>query len=131
MKKSELPSTLQRSGKKAQATFAKTLEAAEEKYGAGERAQRTAFSSLKHSHEKVGDRWEPKDENGPSDAAAEGGAGSSGSTAGGVNANASKAHLYGIARELDVEGRLKMTKAEPVEAIRCANDSETRQARNK
>jgi len=73
-KKEDLPSTIQRSSKKAQETFGKTLESAEESYGSGERASRTAFSSLKHSFEKVGDHWEEKDEKGPSDAqAAQGG----------------------------------------------------------
>ncbi|MBE0009211.1 MULTISPECIES: ChaB family protein [unclassified Arthrobacter] len=130
MKKSDLPSTLQRSGKKAQDTFAKTLESAEEEYGEGERAHRTAFSSLKHTHEKVGDHWEPKEESGPSDAASERGGQNPGETAGGVNANASKAHLYGIAKTLKVQGRSRMTKAELVEAIQRANDRETRRARD-
>lgn len=129
VQKKELPSTLQRSGKKAQDTFAKTLKSAEEEYGEGERASRTAFSALKHSHEKVGDHWEPKERNGPSDAAAEAGAGKSGPSAGGVDANSSKAHLDGIARKLDVPGRSKMTKAELVKAIQKANDRETRRAR--
>ena len=127
VKKSELPSTLQRSGKKAQDTFAKTLESAQEEYGDGEQAHRTAFSSLKHTHEKVGDHWEPKDEKGPSDSVA---AGKPGTTAGGVNANASKAHLYGIARDLHVKGRSTMTKAELVDSIQRANDRETRRARS-
>ena len=39
----------------------------------GERAHRTALASLKHSFEKVGDHWEPKEQRGPSDAQAEGG----------------------------------------------------------
>lgn len=130
VKKSDLPSTLQRSGKKAQDTFAKTLESAEEEYGEGERARRTAFSSLKHTHEKVGDHWEPKEASGPSDVAAERGGQNPGETAGGVDANASKAHLYGIARTLEVEGRSRMTKSELVEAIQRANDRETRRARD-
>lgn len=130
MKKSDLPSTLQRSGKKAQDTFAKTLESAEEEYGEGERAHRTAFSSLKHTHEKVGDHWEPKEESGPSDAAAERGGRNPGETAGGVDANASKNHLYGIATTLEVQGRSRMTKAELVDAIQRANDRETRRARD-
>jgi cation transport regulator ChaB len=66
-KKSELPSTLQRSGKLAQDTFAKTYDSAVEEYGDGERAARTAYAALKHTHEKVGDHWEPKEESGPSE----------------------------------------------------------------
>lgn len=129
-KQSELPSTLRRSDDKAQRTFAKAYDAAAESYGDGERAHRVAFSALKHTHEKVGDHWEPKEEAGPSDAQAEGGAGTNLPTAGGVDANASKAHLMGIARRLDVSGRSKMTKDELVEALQRANDRETRKARD-
>jgi cation transport regulator ChaB len=125
----ELPSTLQRSGEAAQNTYAKTLESAEDQYGEGERAHRTAFAALKHTHEKVGDHWEPKEKNGPSDARAEGGADSSRQTAGGVDANASKTHLYDLAKKLDVPGRSTMTKSELVEALQKANDASTRRAR--
>ena len=125
-KKSELPSTLQRSDEKAQRTFAKAHDAAAEQYdGDAERAHRVAFSALKHSYEKVGDHWEPKEERGPSDAQAEGGAGTNRETAGGVDANASKAHLLDLARRLDVKGRSRMTKAELVEALQRANDRES------
>ncbi len=53
----ELPSTLERSDEHAQAIWAKTHDSAVESYGEGERAHRTAFASLKHSYEKVGDHW--------------------------------------------------------------------------
>ena len=69
----ELPSTLQRSNEHAQATYAKTLDSAEEQYGDGARAHQTAWAAVKHTQEKVGDHWEPKQEYGPSDAQAEGG----------------------------------------------------------
>lgn len=127
--KSELPSTLQRSGQKAQDTFAKTYDSALEQYGEEERAARTAYSSLKHTHEKVGDHWEPKDEYGPSDEHAAGGRDSDAETAGGVDANATKEHLYEVAKRLGVEGRSYMTKKELVDAIRKANDAATRRAR--
>ena len=104
-KKSELPSTIARSGKKAQRTFAKTYDSAAESYGDEERAARTAFSSLKHTHEKVGDHWEPKDEKGPSDDHAAEGRTSPKPTAEGVDANASKQHLYDVAKRLEVPGR--------------------------
>jgi cation transport regulator ChaB len=65
--KDELPSTLQRSPKKAQETWSKAHDSAVEEYGEGERAHRTAFAALKHGFEKVGDHWEGKDEKGPSD----------------------------------------------------------------
>lgn len=61
-KKSEIPSTLQRSEPKAQRTFAKAHDSAVEEYGEGERAHRVAYAALKHSYEKVGDHWEPKDD---------------------------------------------------------------------
>ena len=128
----EMPSTLKRSPEKAQDTWAKAHDSAVETYGEGERAHRTAFAAVKHSFEKVGDRWEAKDGRGPSDAQAARGAGARrGRTAGGVDANASKAHLMDIARRLDVRGRSRMTKAELVEAIQKANSRSTRRAREK
>jgi cation transport regulator ChaB len=129
----ELPSTLKRSPKKAQETWVKAHDSAVDSYGEGERAHRTAFSAVKHSFEKVGDHWEPKDHKGPSDkqAARKGAAArrSSGRTAGGVDANASKEHLLEVAKRLDVRGRSRMTKPELVEAIQKANNSRTRKAR--
>jgi len=129
----ELPSTLERSPKKAQRTWVKAHDAAVEEYGEGERAHRTAFAALKHSYEKVGDHWEAKDRKGPSDPQAQksGSAAraSGGSTAGGVDANATKSHLMGIAKKLDVRGRSRMSKSELVEAIQKANDRETRRSR--
>ncbi|MDQ4137259.1 MAG: Rho termination factor N-terminal domain-containing protein, partial [Actinomycetota bacterium] len=53
----------------------------------------------------------------------------SGRTAGGVDANASKQHLYDLAKRLDVPGRSRMTKNELVDAIQRANARETRRAR--
>lgn len=125
----ELPSTLQRSETKAQDTFAKTYDSAEEEYGDEQRAARTAYAALKHTYEKVGDHWEVKEESGPSDSKAAGSRKSGGETAGGVNANASKAHLYEVASKLDISGRSGMTKDELVAAIQKANDKETRKAR--
>jgi ChaB/Rho termination factor, N-terminal domain len=124
----ELPSTLQRSDDKAQRTYAKAHDAAADSYGDGERANRTAFSALKHTHEKVGDHWEPKETKGPSDRQAEGGADTDRPTAEGVDANASKRHLLDVARRLDVSGRSRMTKDELVEAIMKANRRESRRA---
>jgi hypothetical protein len=125
----ELPETLKRSPKKAQRTFAETHDAAVEQYGEGERAHRTAFASLKRGFEKVGDHWEAKEggKKGPSDEAAET-RGRGGRTAGGVDANASKAHLYDVAKRLDVDGRSKMSKNQLVDAIQKANARETRRA---
>jgi hypothetical protein len=128
----DMPSTIQRSGKKAQETWGKTHDSAVEQYGEGERAHRTAFSSLKHTHEKVGDHWEPKENKGPSDAQAEkkGAAArrSTTPTAEGVDANASKKHLLDVARRLDITGRSKMNKDELVEAIMKANRRESAKA---
>ncbi|MFT4470400.1 ChaB family protein [Arthrobacter sulfonylureivorans] len=128
-KQSELPSTLQRSGKKAQETFAEAHDSAAETYGDEERAHRVAYSALKHSHEKVGDHWEPKEKYGPSDQQAKGGKDTSRQTKGGVDANASKEHLYDLAKKLDVPGRSKMDKSQLVEALRKANNRETRKSR--
>ena len=127
----ELPSTLKRSSKKAQDTFVKTHDSAVETYGEGERAHRTAFAAVKHSFEKVGDHWEPKEKKGPSDAKAAGGRDTRARTAGGVDANASKAHLMDVAKRLDISGRSRMTKAELVEAIQKANARESRRSLNR
>jgi hypothetical protein len=127
----ELPSTLQRSDAKAQRTFAKAHDSAAESYGDEQRANRTAWAAVKHTHEKVGDHWEPKDHKGPSDPQAEGGADTDRETKGGVDANATKAHLMDVARQLDVHGRSTMGKDELVDAIQKANDKATRDARQK
>ena len=124
----ELPGTLKRSPKKAQDTFIKAHDSAVKEYGEGERAHRTALAAVKHSFEKVGDHWEPKEKRGPSDAQAEGGVDTDRPTAGGVDANASKAHLLEVAKRLDVTGRSRMTKDELVEAIQKANASASRKA---
>ena len=130
-KQDELPSTLQRSAKKAQRTFAKAYDAAADQYGSAKRANQVAWAAVKHSFEKVGDHWEKKDggKKGPSDAQAAGGRNTNRKTAGGVDANATKSHLMDVAKRLDVTGRSRMTKAELVEAIQKANDRETRRAR--
>jgi cation transport regulator ChaB len=121
-KQEELPGTLRRSSAKAQRTWAKAHDQAVEQYGEGERAHRTAYSALKHSFEKVGDRWEPKKRKGPSDPQAKQSGGRARSqprqTAGGVDVeNNSKKELMQRARKLGVEGRSKMSKLELGQAI--------------
>lgn len=130
--KKDMPSTIQRSPKKAQRTWSKAHDSAVESYGEGERAHRTAFSALKHGFEKVGDHWEPKEQKGPSDRQAQKSTPRSrgGRTAGGVDANASKSHLYEVAKKLGVQGRSRMDKGELVEAIRRENDRRTRESRS-
>ena len=118
----EMPRTLQRSPKKAQETWAKTHDNAVEEYGEGERAHRTAIAALKHSFEKVGDHWEPKDHKGPSDPRAAHGGPSArrgvGESFGGVDYYGStKAELMKRAAKLGVRGRSTMTKAELARAI--------------
>jgi hypothetical protein len=130
-KESELPGTLQRSDDKAKRTFAKTHDSAAEEYGEGRRAHQTAYAALKHTHEKVGDHWEPKDGKGPSDEQAEGGRNTDRETKGGVDANASKEHLMDVAKKLDIPGRSKMKKKQLVDAIQKANDKKTADARKK
>jgi hypothetical protein len=115
-KTDELPSTLKRSPAKAQRTFAKTYDSAAEEY-----------DSVKRGFEKVGDHWEPKDEKGPSDESAEH-TGRGWKTAGGVDANATKSHLYDVAKRLDVPGRSSMSKDELVDAIQQANAKATRKS---
>ena len=128
----DLPSTLARSPQKAQETWIKTHDSAVETYGEGERAHRTAFAAVKHSFEKVGDHWEPKGRKGPSDAQAERGrTAERGPTEEGVDANASKEHLYQVASRLNIRGRSRMSKAELVEAIKKENRRETAAARDR
>jgi hypothetical protein len=118
----ELPSTLERSPKKAQRTWIETHDAAVEQYGEGERAHRTAFASLKHSFEKVGDHWEPKGHKRPSDprstkSTTEKRQGK-GETFGGVDFYGhTKEELYNRAKKLGIEGRSKMSKKELARAI--------------
>jgi cation transport regulator ChaB len=132
-KKSDIPSTVARSDDKAQRTWAKTHDSAVETYGEGERAHRTAFAALKHTHEKVGDHWERKGRGrkGPSDAQAAGGRDTGRRTRGGVDTNAPKTELYDIAKRLHVPGRSRMNKAELIGAIEKANATETRKARER
>ena len=121
-KQSELPDTLKRSPKKAQRQFAKTHDAAAEQYGEGEQAHRTAYASLKHNFEKVGDHWEPKDEPGPSDPRSKKSTREKrqgkGETFGGVDAEGNtKQELYERAKDLQIKGRSKMSKTELARAI--------------
>jgi cation transport regulator ChaB len=131
-KDGELPSTLQRSDDKAKRTFAKAHDSAADSYGDEQRANQVAWAAVKHTHEKVGDHWEPKEggRKGPSDAQAAGGRDTDRETKGGVDANASKKHLMDVAKRLDVSGRSRMTKDELVDAIQKANDRHTAKARS-
>jgi hypothetical protein len=124
----DLPSTLRRSPPKAQDTWIKTHDAAVQTYGEGRRSHQTAFASLKHSFEKVGDHWEPKEHKGPSDARAAMGRPGAGAppTAEGVDVNASRDHLLDVARRLDVTGASRMSKQDLVGAIEKANRQQTR-----
>jgi cation transport regulator ChaB len=127
-----LPSTLERSPKKAQDTYEKTLESAEKTYdGDEERAHRAAWASVKHSFEKVGDHWEPKDHKGPSDPrAAQGGPDADAPAYGGVDVmGKTKDQLLDEARELEAHATTHMTKAEIAEAIEKANKRADRAAR--
>ena len=127
----ELPSTLQRSPKKAQRTWIEAHDSAVEQYGEGERAHRVAYGALKHSFEKVGDHWEPKEggrkgRSVPQSARPRQLGGRSGV---GVDEQASLQHLRELARRLDVPGRSKMSKPQLLDAIRKANRRATREAR--
>jgi cation transport regulator ChaB len=132
-KLSELPSTLRRSPKKAQRTFAKAHDAAANEYGDEKRANQVAWAAVKHAFEKVGDHWEKKEggKKGPSDAQAAGGRNTNRTTKGGVDANATKDHLLTLAKKLGVSGRSRMKKKELVDAIQKANNKKTANARKK
>jgi len=120
--KEDVPDTIERSPKKVQDTYEKTLDSAHEQYDSEERAHRTAWSAVKHVAEKKGDHWELKDEPGPSDPQSK----QSGrqardrpkATYGGVDVEGNtKDELYERAKKLDIDGRSNMTKAELAEAI--------------
>jgi cation transport regulator ChaB len=132
-KKEDIPSTIERSPAKVQRTYEKTLDSAHEQYDSEERAHRTAFAAVKHVAEKRGDHWELKDEPGPSDPqSAQGGRAARDrpkESFGGVDAGKSKEELYEQAKEMDVQGRSKMSKRELAEALQKANDRETARAR--
>ncbi len=55
-----LPGTLRRSSKAAQEAFTKAHDSAVQAYGAGDQANRAAYSALKQGFEKRGDHWIPK-----------------------------------------------------------------------
>lgn len=131
-KQSELPSTLRRSGAKAQRTFAKTHDSAAEQYGEGERANRTAYASLKHTHEKVDDHWEPKDHSGDSDPRSKSPRAREnvGETYGGVDASKPKKELYEDAKKAGITGRSRMDKRELAKALQHHNERETAKARS-
>ncbi|AUN41468.1 ChaB family protein [Tsukamurella tyrosinosolvens] len=117
----ELPGTLQRSSAKAQRTFAKAHDSALEEYGDEERAHRVAYAALKHSYERVGDRWERKP-GGKRGTSERPGQRRGGPTHEGVDVNATKEHLLDVARRLDIHGRSTMRKAELIDAIENANE---------
>lgn len=117
-RREDLPDTIKRSPKEARETYRKALESAHEQYDSEERAHRTAYSALKHSFEKVGDHWEPKEQKGPSDERAERGRGGGGESAGGVDVKGhTKDELYARAKKLGVSGRSSMNKKELAQAI--------------
>jgi cation transport regulator ChaB len=129
-----LPSTLERSPKKAQDTYETVLERAEEEYGGDEeRAHRVAWAAVKHSFEKVGDHWEPKARKGPSDPRSrEGGPNPRGASYGGVDVESeTKDELIEEAHELGMHLPTHMTKAEIAAEIQKANQRADREARAK
>src|SRR5688500_6408812 len=129
--KDAMPSAVARSDDKAKRTWVETYDSAMETYGdEGGRARRVAFSALKHTHEKVGDHWEPKGRKGPSDEQASGpGRKTDRPTAGGVDANASKKHLLDVAKKLDISGRSSMKQDELVCAFQKAHNRKAAESR--
>src|SRR3712207_2657178 len=113
----ELPSTLQRSDAKAQRTFAKAHDSAADSYGDEQRANQVAWAAVKHTHEKVGDHWEPKEggRKGPSDPQAAGGRDTDRPTRGGVDSSATKAHLLDVPKRPDASRRPPTSKDELAE----------------
>jgi len=131
--KEDLPSTIARSPKKVQRTYAETLDSAHEQYRSEERAHRTAYAAVKHIAEKRGDHWELKDGKGPSDPQAAKTAPESRSrpsrTYGGVDTGKPKQELYEDAKRAGIPGRSQMSKEELAEALQKHSDRETARAR--
>jgi hypothetical protein len=80
------------------------------------------MAALKHTHEKVGDRWVPKRETGPSDPRSKKTTAQKrrgeGETFGGVDVEQNtKQDLYERARRLGITGRSKMSKRELARAV--------------
>jgi hypothetical protein len=118
----EMPATIARSDEKAQRTWKEVHDSAVETYGEGERAHRTAFAALKHTHEKQGDHWVPKAEKGPSDPRSEKSTPEAregkGETYGGIDFYGhTKKEFEQRARELGITGYSHLRKAELVKKI--------------
>jgi cation transport regulator ChaB len=125
--KTDLPSTLKRSPKKARETYVKAHDNAVDEYGEGEHAHRVAYAALKHSFEKVGDRWVPKKRKGPSDPRARRSGKAArkgrGQSFGGVDYYGhTKEELMKRARKLGVRGRSRMDKKQLARAIARKQD---------
>ena len=125
----DVPSTVKRSDEKAQRTWTETHDSAVEQYGEGERAHRTAFASLKHTYEKQGDHWVPKDEKGPSDPrseqSTEDARAGKGETYGGIDFYGhTKKEFEQRARSLGITGYSRMRKDELVKKIAQRERSE-------
>jgi hypothetical protein len=132
----EMPSTVARSDEKARRTWQETHDSAVEQYGEGERAHRTAFASLKHTYEKRGDRWVPKEEKGASDPRSEQPTEKAragvGKTFGGIDYYGhTKKEFEQRARELGITGSSRMRKEDLVEAIERKERSEESRRRRK
>lgn len=118
----ELPSTLKRSSSKAQRTFAKAHDSAVKTYGEGGRAHRAAYAALKHSFEKVGDHWEPKDRPDPSDIRAKKPTAEAirgkGETFGGIDVEGNtRQELLERAKKLGIRGVARMGKQDLARAL--------------
>lgn len=132
-KTDELPSTLQKSSKKAQRTFAKAYDSAIDEYGDEKRAHKVAWSAVKEKYQRVGKKWKRKDKdekasssgssskNGnKTKATSKSGGKASNSAAANVDADSTKDKLMKVARRLDIQGRSKMKKRELLNAIKKA-----------
>src|SRR5258705_5704111 len=102
----DLPSTLKRSARRAQDTYAKAFDSAVATYGAGDRARRSALAAVRGSFKQTGNHWEPKaTTRGSSNSQATRRSNSRPGRAVNVDADANKDQLLNMARRMHISAR--------------------------
>jgi hypothetical protein len=116
----------QKSGRRAQESYAKALDSAIQTYGAGDRARRSAIASVSRTFQRLGDRWVPRSPQSARTAQATRRSASSANSSrptqsGNIDMKSTKDNLMNAARRMQIPGRSRMNKPELVAALRKAN----------